>query len=192
MAMLGIDSKLYEILNLMMKIIFISIIAFVLAIPLFTIPIAILVYCQVTGNIIRDKGMFQFCKFTKKRCAQIALMCIVGICSLYSTLIVAQMQDFFISRLIISLIISFNVISSILILEVENKFISNLRNAFFYSIAYFHKSVLLIFLFIQVMRIMNGNMQVYLVILITSVFCYLVFKLNYKTIVMLKGEKLDQ
>lgn len=111
---------------------------------------------------------------------------LIGICSSYNCLLLARMQDYFISRLIISFLISVNVMASILVLEKENSFIKNFRYAFFYSVAYFHKTILLIFLYIQVMSNFNGLLSGYTVIIMSLFSFYFIVKWNYKTIVKME------
>lgn len=179
----GVDSRLYEIITMGMQIIFLSLICFIIAVPIFTIPIALLLYCKVAGNIVSDKKLLDFSGLNKSRIGQMGIYFLLGICSIYSSLMLTQMQDFFISRLIISLIISFYATTAVLILEQKNTFFHHARNAFFYTIGYFYKTLLPVFLYLQTMRWLNGMMPVYAVIGLTILFCYLIFKLNYKALV---------
>lgn len=180
--MLGINSKLYEYLTVMMQLILISIACFIIAIPVFTLPIAVLLYCNWVGNIALGRKVFSSCKLTKRKILSIIYLFLIGICSSYNCLLLARMQDYFISRLIISFLISVNIIASILVLEKENSFIENFRYAFFYSVGYFHKTILLIFLYIQVMSKFNGLLSGYTVIIMSLISFYFIVKWNYKTI----------
>ena len=180
--MIGINSKLYDYLTVMTQLILISIACYIIAIPVFTLPIAVLLYCYLVGNIVLDRKVFSSCNLTKRKIISMLFLVLIGLCSLYNSLLLTRMQDYFISRLTISFLISVNVITSILVLKNENSFIKNFRYAFFYSVAYFHKTILLIFLYILVMSKCNGLLSGYAVITISLISFYFIFKWNYKTI----------
>lgn len=180
--MIGVDSKLYQIITVIMQVIFLSIGCLIMAIPIFTLPLSVLFYCQIGGNIVSDRKALDFSNLNKNKIIPITLFIFLGICSLYSSLMLTQMEDFFISRLIISLIMSFNIVAGIFILRYENTFLVNVRKAFFYSVANFHKTVLPIFLFVGIMGNLYTMLSGYAVAVIFVACCYLLFKINYKAI----------
>lgn len=180
--MIGIDSKLYLFITVAVEVIFLSIVCIFLAIPIFTLPIVILLYCQIGGNIASDRKLFYFSNWNKKKVRPFLLFILTGIFSLYSSLMLTEMSDFFISRLIISLILSFNFVAGIFVIKYETKFFANVRTAFFYTAANFHKTILPVFLFIVMMSQLNGLLSGYVVAALAIVICYFIFKLNYKAI----------
>lgn len=180
--MIGVNSKLYDIMTLITEIIIISAICFLLAIPLVTLPLATLLYCQVCGNIVSERKFFHIPVRSRKKLMQGGFYLFVGLCSLYSSLSLIQMEDFFLSRLLVSIVISFNVTAGILILEQDMNFLGIYRKAFFYSIGFFHKSILPVFVYLLVLSRINGRFPRYGVLLVTIFYSYFVFKLNYKTI----------
>lgn len=181
-AMIGVESKLYQVITVTMQVVFLSIICFVMAIPIFTLPLAVLLYCQIGGNIVSDRKLLHCSNLNKKKIIPIILFVFLGICSLYSSLMLTQMKDFFISRLIIALILSFNIAAGIFVLHYEKSFFINIRNAFFYVVANLHKTILPVFLFIGMMGKLNGMLSGYAVSVIFIVGAYFLFKINYKAI----------
>ena len=184
--MIGIDSRLYEVMTSAMQLILINVVCFIIAVPIVTLPLAILCYCLLCGNVVQDRRMFRLPKLNKQRVIQLVLYFVVGLCSLYSSYILIQMKDFFISRLILSVLLSFNVTGGILIIERDMSFFATYRNAFFYSIAFFYKSILPVFAFLMFLsKMMNGILPVYAVLIMSCLLCYFVFKWNYKGLMKL-------
>lgn len=181
--MIGVDSKLYEILTSVIEIIFLSLICFIIAIPIFTIPAAVLLYCQIGANIVSDRKPLYCSNLDRSKIIPIILYIFLGFCSLYTSLMLTQMEDFFISRMMIAFIIAFNGAAGIFILNYERKFINNVRNAFFYVAANLHKTILPVFLFIGIMGKLNGMLSGYGVSIISIAAAYFLFKINYRTIV---------
>lgn len=180
--MIGVDSKLYQWMTTAIEVIFLSIICIIMAIPIFTLPIIVLLYCQIAGNIVSDRKLFYIANWNKKKIIPSILYILTGICSLYSSLMISQMNDFFISRLIISLILSFNFVAGIFILRYDITFFINVRNAFFYTAANLHKTILPVFILITIMGKFNGMLSGYAAAVILVGSCYLLFRINYKSI----------
>jgi hypothetical protein len=164
-----------------------NIFLYIISIPLFTFPISILYLCHCMTNIMDDRKMFSGIKFNKRIWKQILLLSIVSYFSMYSIYMLMIMSHSFISYLIVALIISFNLISYLLALYYKDKLIVILRTAFFYSIAYFYKTVLIIFILLIVISRILVFKQFLVVILAPSLFFYILLKINYRTLIDLKG-----
>ena len=176
---MGIDSKLYQNLSRFIEVVVICGICWFLSIFIFMLPLAVLCYCFLMSNIMEDKKLFCFPKITKNKVLKLLAIIGFGYPLLYTISQLSLMESFWISFLMTAFLVSFYAITCMIALNYENKIMDTIRIAFYYTIANFHKSGFPIFLFLLGIRILNGILFVYVVIVIAVTGSYFLYKVNY-------------
>ena len=185
--MFNIEGKLYQTVYHSMLVGFVYAISFLLALPLFTLPIVVIIYCWLMSNVVMEHKLFSFRQPTPAKLLYFIGVVFVGFCIMFSILSLSTMPNFFVSRIMMSFSSAFYVSAVIMTLawEPENNiqgFIKIMRWAFFYTAAMFHKSVVPIFLFIVAMSWTNGLLPFYTFILGSCAGSYFLFRLHWQTI----------
>lgn len=189
--MISIESNLYNGLLLLTQLIVLNFLFYIASIPFLSIPIAILYLCHCIINIMDGKKMFAEMKLTKRVWKQFLFAALISCFSAFTiySLIIEHVS--FVKLLVISFIISFNLITYILILSYETKMINLLRASFFYTIVYFYKTVLVIFAFLLISMKLWEYSPVVFIVGTVALYFYVFIKLNYKTLLTL-GENLER
>ncbi|WP_374019144.1 hypothetical protein ABU162_05275 [Paenibacillus thiaminolyticus] len=183
--MISIDSKLYNGLVLLLQLVVLNFLFYITSIPLLSIPLGILYLCHCIINIVEDKKMLDGIRLTKRIWMQFGFVAIVSYFSVYSVYSLLLQSASYVNLLLASFIISFNLIAYILIQLYETGIMSILRASFMYSIVYFYKSVLLIFLFMFIGMVIWDKVPILFIVGLLSAYFYIFIKLNYNTLLKL-------
>ncbi|RJG25261.1 hypothetical protein [Paenibacillus thiaminolyticus] len=183
--MISIDSKLYNGLVLLVQLVVLNFLFYITSIPLLSIPLGILYLCRCIINIVEDKKMLDGIRLTKQIWMQFGLVAIVSYFSVYSVYSLLLQSASYVNLLLASFIISFNLIAYILIQLYDTGIMNILRASFMYSIVYFYKSVLLIFLFMFIGMVIWEKVPILFIVGLLSAYFYIFIKLNYNTLLKL-------
>lgn len=148
-------------------------------------PISILYLCHCIINIIEGKKMFANMKLTKRIWRRFIIAFIVSCFSAYTIYSLLLSYGIFVKSLVISFIISFNLITYIAILSYETKLFNILRAAFFYSVVYFYKTVVIIFVFMLISIKVWEYYPVLFIVGVIGLYLYIFIKVNLRTLLNL-------
>jgi hypothetical protein len=185
--MISLESKLYHYLTAISQLIVLNILFLLVSIPLVTLPISILGMNRCVVNMMEDRKLFSGLKFNKKIWIRLIILLVVGLFSVATIGSLAMSGRVFPNYIIISLIVSFNLISYVLIIFYCDGIYVLLRTSFIYSAVYFPKTILPIFLILFAVTKFVPYHQFVIVTLLPAVFFYLFIRINYRTLLDIKG-----
>ena len=180
--MFSIEGKFYGLLSLIAQLIALNVLFNIISIPIFTIPVALLYLCHCVLNLVEDRKVFHNMKLTKRIWKQSLIAFIVSLFSLLSTYFLLRSGINFITLFISSLVVSFNMISYLVILSYEVKTLHVFRVAFFYSLAYFYKSIIPVFAGLLVGIVLWNTFPMFIVLGLFSTYMFVFLKLNTGTL----------
>lgn len=180
--MFSIEGKFYGLLSLMVQLIALNILFSILSVPIFTIPVASLYLCHCVLNLVEDRKVYHNMKLNKRVWKQSSIAFIVSLFSLLSTYFLLRSGVNFINLFISSLLVSFKLISYLVILSYELKTLHIFRVAFFYSLAYFYKTIIPVFAGLLVGIVLWSTFPMFIVLGLFSTYMYVFIKLNTRTL----------
>lgn len=185
--MISLESKLYHYLTAISQLIVLNILFLLVSIPLVSLPISILGMNRCVVNMIEDRKLFAGLKFNKKIWIRLIILLVIGLFSMATIWSLAMSGRVFPNYIIISLILSFNLISYVMIIFYCDGLYVLLRTSFIYSVVYFPKTIVPIFLILFALTKFVPFNQFVIVTLLPAVFFYIFVRINYKTLVDIKG-----
>jgi hypothetical protein len=185
--MISLESKLYNYLTAISQLIVLNVLFLLVSIPLVSLPISILGINHCVVNMIEDRKLFTGLKFNKKIWIRLIFLLFIGLFSMATIWSLAMSGRVFPNYIIIALILSFNLISYVMIIFYNDGLYVLLRTSFIYSVVYFPKTILPIFLILFAVTKFVPFNQFVIVTLLPAVFFYMFIRINYNSIVDIKG-----
>lgn len=185
--MLGLESKLYNYLTAISQLIVLNILFLIVSIPVISLPISIIGMNRCVLNMIEDRKLFTGLKFNKKIWIRLIILIVIGLFSMATIWSLALSGRIFPNYIIISLILSFNLISYVMVIFYNDGLYVLLRTSFIYSVLYFPKTIVPIFLILFAVTKFVPFNQFVIVTLLPAVFFYVFVRINYHTLVDIKG-----
>lgn len=191
--MFSIEGNLYNTLYVGSQLVILNALFTLACIPILTIPIAFLFLCRCIINIVDEHKMFANLKFSWKIWRQAICAFIVSIASFYSILFLLDGNINFTSVFFAAFLLSYNVIIYYLVLTGRMKIFTVFRVSFFYNIAYFYKTILLVFACMAVGILLWFIFPVLILTCLFAVYLYFFIKYNSKTLEpLLKMDELSK
>ncbi|MFV0519576.1 MAG: hypothetical protein ACK5LY_04800 [Lachnospirales bacterium] len=184
--MFSIDGKLYGILVTIMNLVILDLLLIVTFIPIFTIPIGILFVCQGCINILQDKKFNYGFKFSKKIYIRLLSLTVLTVCSILTILTLFSPNNIFPGYILISIIISFLVVSYIMILLYSDNLLLLFKSAFYYTLIFFYKTVVPIFLLLIVFTHPLSFGMFMTMLVIPIIYLYVFIRINFNGISEIK------
>lgn len=185
--MFGLESKLYSYLTAISQLILLNILFLLVSIPVVSLPLSILGMNRCVVNMIEDRKLFTGLKFNKKIWIRLIILLVIGLFSMATIESLANSGRLLLNYIIISLILSFNLISYVMVIIYNDRLYVLLRTSFIYSVVYFPKTIVPIFLILFVVTKFVPYYQFVIVTLLPAIFFYIFVRINYKTLVNIKG-----
>lgn len=184
--MFSIEGKLYGFLTIVMNLLILDLLFLVIFIPILTAPVALLFVCQGCINMIKDAKIVNGFKFDKKIWVRLLPLTGVTICSVFTITSLFSQGNVLPNYVLIAIIISFVVMSYIMVILYSDNLFVLFKSAFYYTVVYFYKTVVPIF-FLLLLITHPKSFEIFMsMLVIPSVYFYLFLRINYKSFMEIK------
>ncbi len=184
--MLSVEGKLYGFLTIVMNLLILDLLFLIIFIPILTAPIALLFVCRGCINMIQDVKLINGFRFDKKTWVKLVPLTGVTICSVLTITSLFAQGNVLPNYVLIAIIISFLVMSYIMVILYSDNLFVLLKSAFYYTVVYFYKTVVPIFFLLLWITHPKSFEAFLFMLVIPSVYFYLFLRINYKTFTEIK------